>query len=322
MENIGMNDLSIGNHVVHPAFGRGKILHIDGDAVMVYFPGHAAAVPEKRVLTFKQAQSHFLTPVAIEPHPELDKLPPWKDGVFARYKTTLTMQEAKRLFVRMFPDGLDDLKFIASEITYKREAARRFIEDVLPHLSQWVDSGDVASISNGLGHVYGRDGSAKGRLNLLFQKIDEPVYFQALADGDLATVTYGRAILDFLSTGLPKAFDALVNTLGALPRRESGVSLDTWPVATWLPFIAAPDRHMLIKPTIIQAFASAFARTVRYRSEPNAETYGDVMNFVSDLKDSLEASELNRSGRRLDMIDLQSFMWVVARYTDADVKNS
>lgn len=315
-----MSNLQLGDHVEHPTFGLGKILHVDGSAVLVYFPDHSASMPEKRVLTFKLEQCHFLTPVAVEPHPALDQLPPWKDGVFARYKTTLTMDEAKRTFVRQFPDGLDDSDFIADELIYKREAARRFTEDVLPQLPRWIDSGDAAAIATGLDHAYGRDGPANVRLNLLYQRIEEPVYFQALADGGAATVAYARAVLDLLDAGSPAAFDAMVDTLGALPQREGGASLEKWPVATWLPFIAAPERHMLVKPTIIQTFASAFARTVRYQTEPNAQTYGDVMRFAGDLRETLEASELNRSGRHLDMIDLQSFMWVVERYADSDVK--
>lgn len=79
---------------------------------------------------------------------------------------------------------------------------------------------------------------------------------------------------------------------------------------------------MFVKPTIIQAFASASAREINYRPEPNALTYTAIMQFATEFCRTLEVSEVNLSGRPLDLIDTQSFMWVVERYSLSDAQSA
>ena len=46
------------------------------------------------------------------------------------------------------------------------------------------------------------------------------------------------------------------------------------------------------------------------------------LQFADDFRRTLQASELNLSGRDLDLIDTQSFMWVVERYTTVDTQKA
>ena len=79
--------------------------------------------------------------------------------------------------------------------------------------------------------------------------------------------------------------------------------------AVVIPFVARPDRHLIVKPRIIGRVAERFGVDLRYRPRPNAETYAAVMSFASWLGDALGAR---------DLIDVQSFLWVIASDEYAD----
>lgn len=261
----------------------------------------------------------MLEPVPVEPHAVLDNLPPWNGREFERFKTDLMIEAAKKAFLRMFPAGIDDPGFLAEEIGYKRAASERYERLFMPRAEQWVRDGNASEIATTLNQVYGRDLNNGLRLNLLFARAEEPAYFDALQAGETVTVKLAEALLALLKSETQADMERYIAAVSALPQREGGSPSFTWPTVTWLPFIAAPNRHMFVKPTIIQAFASASAREIGYQSLPNVRSYAGILGFAESFRRTLEASEVNVSGRELDMIDTQSFMWVVDRYNAADV---
>ena len=101
--------------------------------------------------------------------------------------------------------------------------------------------------------------------------------------------------------------------------REGGTDIAKWPTLTWLPFIADPARHVVVRSSIIQAFASAYPRELNFKPQINALSYRCIREFVEDFRRVLQASEINRSGREFDLMDVQSFMWAVAKYKKIDV---
>jgi hypothetical protein len=150
----------------------------------------------------------------------------------------------------------------------------------------------------------------------LYPKVEEPAYFDALERGGDPLFRYIAAVVAFVARDARETFDAMVAALLALPTKPGGASLDHWTTLTWLPFIARPEEHILVKPTITQTFASLLPFDLRYRAELNYETYRRAVFMARQLAERLEASGLSMSGRRLDMIDVQSFMWVVMRYSE------
>lgn len=188
----------------------------------------------------------------------------------------------------------------------------------MPNAQEWIRDGNTAEIATALSQVYGRDLNNGLRLNLLFARAEEPAYFDALHAGGMITVRLAETLLALLESGSAADIERYIATVSALPQRDCGNPSCTWPTVTWLPFIASPDRYMLVKPTIIQSFASASAREIGYQPSPNARSYASILAFADVFRRSLQASEVNLSGRQLDMIETQSFMWVVDRYNDAD----
>lgn len=313
---------SLGAHVLHAHHGLGKVVHADPSIVHVYFRDRQESLPEKKIGRFKPDMWSKLAPVAAQPDPVLDNLPPWNGTAFERFKTDLTIEAAKRDFLRAFPGGIDDPGFLAEECDYKRAATRRFADAFAPYAQSWIDAGDAAAIAKGLEAVYGRDLSNGGRLNLLFARAEEPAYFDALRAGGAATVALADALLAFLNSNDRGDLERYISALARIPQRPGGAAVATWPTLTWLPFIAAPDRCMFVKPTIVQAFASASAWEIGYQPVPNAKTYLAILAFADTFRRTLQGSEVNLSGRQLDLIDTQSFMWVVERYTAAGVEKA
>ena len=69
-------------------------------------------------------------------------------------------------------------------------------------------------------------------------------------------------------------------------------------------FIARPDEHMYLKPTVTKAAAAKYQFEFDYSSKVNWHTYENLLEFAEVVKnDTLK-------WKPRDMIDLQSFIWV------------
>ena len=124
--------------------------------------------------------------------------------------------------------------------------------------------------------------------------VRDPDGARAVAEG-LFDLLHGRAALE-------RRFGSWIEVVAGLPRKQTRVL--TWPVVTVFGFIAQPDRHIFLKPTVTRAAAEAYGFALPYRSRPSWETYASLLEFAAVLR-----RDLADLGPR-DMIDLQSFMWV------------
>jgi hypothetical protein len=314
------NNLQTGILVNHETFGVGKVIQMDASEAHVYFRNPSQPDPDRRVRAFR-VPNQFLTPLTQTSDPELDYLPPWKDGHFSRLRTSLSLDQAKKVFVRHFPLGLTDSRFFEQEVQYKRSAHLRY-STFRNRIDALIQHGDAIAIAEAIEFVYGNRKAAVGgpdeRLNFLYQRIEEPAFFDALRTGGAATVEYANAVVEFVERNCEKTFERYLSALRSLPRRDGGIAIDSWTTATWLPFIAAPDNQFLVKPTLVQAFASVLPFDIQYRPDVNFNTYSRSIAMAIRLRDILQESEINSDRRPLDLIDVQSFMWVVERYAAGD----
>jgi hypothetical protein len=102
--------------------------------------------------------------------------------------------------------------------------------------------------------------------------------------------------------GLERRFTEWVDVVAALPRRQTRVL--TWPLVTVFGFIAQPDVHIFLKPTVTREAARICGFDLEYASRPTWTTYASLLQFADLLRRELRDLEPR------DMIDLQSFMWV------------
>ena len=79
----------------------------------------------------------------------------------------------------------------------------------------------------------------------------------------------------------------------------------TWPVATVFSFISNPNEFIFLKPRVTQVAAEFYGYDFKYTSKVVWETYKSILDFAETVRKDM------RQLRPKDMIDLQSFIWVM-----------
>jgi hypothetical protein len=204
--------------------------------------------------------------------------------------------KCRRKFLRFFPRGFYDQKYIDWERGYKWEAHERWEEmlgrDVHRAL---IEEGNYTEVAR-------RAVTIESRTNLLFSfekmalrdAVRPPLGAKAFAEG-LFEFLYGRS-------GDRARFERWCEVVAGLPRRQTRVL--TWPVVTIFGFLALPDVHFFLKPMVTRTAAREYGYDFEYRPRPNWETYSSLLEFARVVSTDL------RDLRPRDMIDIQSFLWV------------
>jgi hypothetical protein len=99
----------------------------------------------------------------------------------------------------------------------------------------------------------------------------------------------------------------MIDALTSLPTKKSTSRIGTWPIATVVPFLARPDRQMFVKPARTKEATRRLGVDLRYSSQLKWDTYERVLDWSDKLLDYL------RPHGAVDMIDVQSFIWTIAR---------
>lgn len=202
---------------------------------------------------------------------------------------------ARRKFLSFFPGGFDDETYLATERGYKWRA----------HL-EWREALGPATLADLLrrrcfGEIAARAVRIEARTNLLFS-FEKMALRDAVKGAGAEPFARGLAALLAASRASGPHFDAWVETLAALPRRQTRVL--TWPLATVFGFIAKPKTHFFVKPMVMRAAARALGADFGYVSRPNARTYAEALALARTV-----GRELAALGPK-DMIDAQGFLWV------------
>lgn len=293
--------------------GLGKVVQGHSTLAVVYFKGIEKPTPEQRIKEYRlPTEALELVPDVADT--ELDNLPPYDNGKFKRTRTELTIEKARELFSKVYPRGFDDPLYhdmLRGERAYKVEAHRRFVTAMSAGLASLPER--PAEIRAALWGIYhGSDTKVVPALNLMHPRWEAPAFFEALEDEAWAA-EFLRTALSFSADPNTGTFAAYSSLLEKMPGKVASLT-GKWPYLTWLPFVAAPDKHMMVRPSVTDGFASAAGFDIRYDAEANWQTYDRILVMSAKLLGDLERLGLTLSGRKLDMIDLQSFEWVVQRY--------
>ena len=202
----------------------------------------------------------------------------------------------RKKFLRYFPGGFEDETYVDWEREYKWQAHLRW--------SRTLGRQEMARLLRGRRYrEIAREAVAiEARTNLLFS-------FEKMAIRDAlkhprGSRDFSEGIYRFLHDGgdPEAAFEEWCSVVAALPRRQTRVL--TWPIVTVFAFIAQPDRHVFLKPTVTKLAAKAYGYPFEYASHPNFQTYRSLLAFANQVGAD------QRDLRPRDMIDLQSFIWV------------
>ncbi|MDQ3675035.1 MAG: hypothetical protein M3365_11785 [Gemmatimonadota bacterium] len=204
--------------------------------------------------------------------------------------------KCRRKFLRFFPKGFYDDKYIDWERGYKWEAHQRWQDTLGPdQMRRLLKDGDHAEIAR-------RAVTIESRTNLLFS-------FEKMALRDALKTKAGardfaEGLRDFLygRGNDRKKFERWCEIVVGLPRRQTRVL--TWPLLTVFGFLALPDSHFFLKPMVTRAAAREYGFDFRYESRPSWNTYANVLEFARVV--SRDLGDM----RPRDLIDIQSFLWV------------
>ena len=142
----------------------------------------------------------------------------------------------------------------------------------------------------------------ESRTNLLFS-FEKMALRDALSSGGARIFVEG--LYDWLyGAGTPQLrFERWCDVVARLPRRQTRVL--TWPIVTVFGFIAEPEKHIFLKPNVTRTAARAYGFPFEYSSRPSWRTYESLHAFAAAVKRDV------RDLRPRDMIDIQSFIWVL-----------
>ena len=103
-------------------------------------------------------------------------------------------------------------------------------------------------------------------------------------------------------------FSVLLDTVANLTVADPETPVATWPVATILPFLARPDAHVLLKPTVSQKAAQGLSFDLKYDPSLNWKTYERCLLLASIYQQKLvELDQHNLAPR--DLIAVQAIIW-------------
>ena len=205
--------------------------------------------------------------------------------------------KSRRKFLYYFPGGFDDETYLNWERNYKWKAHQQWEEllnrNELRHLLKQKEYSDIAA----------RAVRIESRTNLLFS-FEKMALRDAVKSRDGARL-FSQGLYDFLhgSLSVSERFAGWVEMIALLPRKQTRVL--TWPLVTVFGFIAQPQMHIFLKPNVTRIAARKFGVDFHYKTRPSWETYSEFLQFGQMVRS--EVTDL----RPRDMIDIQSFIWVL-----------
>ena len=212
-------------------------------------------------------------------------------------KTPSGALKSRRKFLHYFPNGFHDETYLDWERDYKWKAHQQWEEllnrNELRHLLEQKKYSEIAA----------RAIRIESRTNLLFSF--EKMALRDAVKSRAGAKQFSHGLYDFLhgSPGMNERFAGWVETIALLPRKQTRVL--TWPLVTVFGFIAQPQTHIFLKPNVTRIAARKFGFDFHYKTRPSWETYSEFLQFGQVVRS--EVTDL----RPRDMIDIQSFIWVL-----------
>ena len=207
-------------------------------------------------------------------------------------------ERCRRKFLRFFPGGFGDEKYVAWERGYKWETHERW-EESLPRAEfrRLLRGGEFAEVAARAVRVEQRS------LHSMLFSFEKMALRDAVRD-PVGARTFAEGLYEYLhgAGGLERRFEGWVAAVDSLPRRQTRVL--TWPLVTVFGFIAQPETHFFLKPNVTRAAAREYGYDLRYQSRPTWDVYAGLLEFAETV------GRDQRDLRPRDMIDIQSFLWV------------
>ncbi len=281
-------------------WGPGKIVDIIDNKLHIIFRDRRDG--EGRTPTILLRTAPALRLAEVQSDPVLDHLPPLigRPGSLQLPKARLTFKDAWEKFLRHFPAGFENARYLKEERAYKVTASRKFQDefnlDPIRHVFRERDlDGMDAIIRQATAIIYSTG---------LAASFENAAFHDAIRDKAAARIFY-EALFELLGSPEPGGweFEAYIDALERLPAKRGKVA--TWPNATVPLYVAQPERFLFLKPEASKAAAELLAFDLHYESRVNWATYFTFLEMGGIYLDLLRPM-----GAR-DLIDVQTFIFVV-----------
>jgi len=201
------------------------------------------------------------------------------------------------MFLRYFPSAFRDETYLDWERNYKWNAHLQWNESLgFTEYRALLQKGKFSEIAS-------RALRIESRTNLLFSF--EKIAIRDALKSPAGAKAFSRGLYEFLHGSGPQQgrFESWNNVVATLPRKQTRVL--TWPVLTVFGFIAQPETQIFLKPKVTRIAAQTYGFDFQYHSCPSWSTYASLLEFAKAVKRNL------RDLQPRDMIDIQSFLWVL-----------
>jgi hypothetical protein len=203
----------------------------------------------------------------------------------------------RRKFLHYFPAAFRDGTYFDWERGYKQSAHERW--------NEWLPPREFRALlrANQYSEIARRAVAIEARTNLLFSF--EKIALRDAVRSPLGSQRFAEALFHLLHDRGPLRvrFEAWISAMAELPRRQTRVL--SWPTATVFGFLARPDEQFFLKPMVTRRAAKIYGFDLSYASRPSWDTYASVLAFAAQVRSDIA------DWRPKDMIDLQSFIWVL-----------
>jgi hypothetical protein len=203
----------------------------------------------------------------------------------------------RRKFLRHFPGGFYGPKYLSWERGYKEEAHEQWLDELSrSRFERKLDNGEYLELARAISRI-------EGRTNLLFSF--EKMALRDAVSTEIGARNFTRGLFEYLHGGgsMESRFTSFAQMLGGLPRKETRVL--SWPLLTVFGFIAQPKRHIFLKPNVTRRAVKKYGYDFTYSPKPTWATYSNMLDFAKTIARDIEDLEPR------DMIDIQSFIWVL-----------
>ena len=207
----------------------------------------------------------------------------------------LGRQRCRQKFIRQFPKGFKDEKYLRLERSAKVEAITDFKSSLeMVRYTQLLQQKNYREITSTLLRI-------EGDAQLLTSQ--ESSNLRKVLSSPDAAKAFSVGLYDciYLNRSLEERFENYAQMF-----RELNSNVSTWTIMTALLFIGNPNEHMFLKPKVTQAAADKYVFPFYFNPMPNWKTYASLLDFARQVAEDI--SDLNPS----DNIDLQSFIAIIS----------
>jgi hypothetical protein len=294
-----MSDLKKGMLVRHASLGLGKVVAVESENIHVFFE-----TSEKRVATKLRLDlaRPLLLPASASASAWLEGMGAFshdpKTGRHGLAETWISYDQAATRFLEAFPEGFREAKDGSKDGSRRARKWRSAHEAFTASLGG--REGKRLLAGDDIDELVGRALTIERLVGSLQPPPQRASLRDGLQDRDVARAVFG-ALFEVLAAPEPdrSTFEKLA---AAVP--EGASPAVGWSIATMLPFIAQPDRHIPMRPRSTCEVAARFGFALRDDARPTWATYSGLRAFAELLLGKLKALGAT------DFVDVESFLHV------------